>query len=86
MKICGITSEEDALLAVALGADALGFIFAPSSRQVTMATAREIASRVPSEVLTVGVFRGQSPQRIVEMAGIALASEDGRAIERHSLS
>ena len=34
VKICGQTSEEDALLSVALGADALGFIFAPSPRQV----------------------------------------------------
>ena len=35
IKICGVTNEEDALLAVALGADALGFVFAPGSpRQV----------------------------------------------------
>ena len=66
VKICGITTEEDALLAVALGADALGFIFAPSPRQVTVGLVREIASRVPPEVLTIGVFRGQSPQRIVD--------------------
>lgn len=80
VKICGITSEEDALLAVALGADALGFIFAPSPRQVTVALARDIASRLPNEVMTVGVFRGQSPQRIVETmqeAGLRTAQLHG---------
>jgi phosphoribosylanthranilate isomerase len=57
VKICGITNEEDALLAVAMGADAVGFVFAPSTRQITPALARDIAKRLPPEVLTVGVFR-----------------------------
>jgi phosphoribosylanthranilate isomerase len=71
VKICGITSEEDALLAVALGADALGFVFAASSRQVSMATARDIARRLPPEVLTVGVFRDELPERVVEITQAA---------------
>ena len=66
VKICGTTSEEDALLAVALGADAVGFIFAPSPRQVTPTTAADIVKRLPPEIVTVGVFRGDSPQRIVD--------------------
>ena len=37
VKICGITSEADALLCISLGADAVGFIFAPSPRQVVRA-------------------------------------------------
>ena len=43
VKICGTTSEEDALLAVAMGADAVGFIFAPSPRLVAPKVAGEIA-------------------------------------------
>jgi phosphoribosylanthranilate isomerase len=67
VKICGITSEEDALLAVAMGADAVGFVFAPSPRQVTPSVAAAIATRLPPEVLTVGVFRDEAPARVVEI-------------------
>jgi phosphoribosylanthranilate isomerase len=66
IKICGITTEADALLAVALGADAIGFIFAPSSRQVSAQATRRIIERVPPEILTVGVFRNEAPARLVE--------------------
>jgi phosphoribosylanthranilate isomerase len=66
VKICGITNEEDALAAVALGADAVGFVFAPSTRQVTVGTARDIARRLPPEVMTVGVFRDQSPDFVID--------------------
>jgi phosphoribosylanthranilate isomerase len=64
IKICGITNEQDALLAVALGADALGFVFAPSPRQVAPSKVREIVRRLPSEIVTVGVFRDELPKRI----------------------
>ena len=57
VKICGVTSEEDALLAVAMGADAIGFNFVPSSpRFLAAARAADIAKRLPSEILTVGIF------------------------------
>jgi phosphoribosylanthranilate isomerase len=56
IKICGNTSLEDALLAVEAGADAVGFVFAPSPRRVTVAEAAAIASRLPSNVEKVGVF------------------------------
>jgi phosphoribosylanthranilate isomerase len=67
VKICGITTEEDALLAVAMGADAIGFVFAPSSRQIAPARAADIAKRLPPEILTVGVFRDEAPQRVVDL-------------------
>jgi phosphoribosylanthranilate isomerase len=67
VKVCGTTSEEDALLAVAMGADAVGFIFAPSPRMVAPGAVADIVKRLPPEILTVGVFRDQSPERVVEI-------------------
>jgi phosphoribosylanthranilate isomerase len=67
VKICGITSEEDALLAVAMGADAVGFVFAPSTRQLQPVQAYDIVRRLPPDVLTVGVFRDELPQRVVDI-------------------
>lgn len=66
VKICGITNEEDALMATALGADAVGFVFAPSTRQVSVGTVRDIAKRLPPEIVTVGVFRDQAPQLVID--------------------
>jgi phosphoribosylanthranilate isomerase len=65
VKICGTTSEEDALLAVALGADALGFVFAPSPRMVSPIRVADIVKRLPREILTIGVFRNEVPERVV---------------------
>ena len=82
VKICGTTSEEDALLAVAMGADALGFVFAPSPRQVSAALARDIVRRLPPEVLTVGVFRDEIPERVVEIVnGIGLKGAQLHGVE-----
>jgi phosphoribosylanthranilate isomerase len=69
VKICGITTEKDALLAIALGADALGFVFAPGSpRMVTVDEATDIVKHVPyDEVLTLGVFRDERPERVAEI-------------------
>ncbi len=66
IKICGITNEEDALMAVGLGADMLGFLFAPSDRQVSVGTVRDIVKRLPPDVHTIGVFRDQSPEEVNE--------------------
>jgi phosphoribosylanthranilate isomerase len=73
VKICGITTEADALLAVGLGADAVGFVFAPSPRQVAPQAVRRIIERVPPEILTIGVFRNEAPARVVDIVnGIGL--------------
>ena len=57
MKICGITSTEDALAAVDAGADALGFMFyEPSPRYLSAEKAADIILDLPEQVARVGVF------------------------------
>jgi len=57
IKICGITRAEDALAVAALGADAIGFVFyGPSPRNISIDSARDIASALPPFVSTVGLF------------------------------
>jgi len=56
VKICGLTSLEDALAAARAGADALGFVLAPSPRQVEPDRVRDIVRRLPALLPTVGVF------------------------------
>jgi phosphoribosylanthranilate isomerase len=67
VKIEGITTEEDALLVVAMGADAVGFVFAPSPRQIAPQVAADIAKRLPPEIVTIGVFRDEVPARVVKI-------------------
>jgi phosphoribosylanthranilate isomerase len=81
VKICGITSEADALLAVGMGAAAVGFVFAPSPRQMAPAAVADIVKRLPHETTTVGVFRDEAPSRVVEIANaIGL-----RAVQLHGM-
>jgi phosphoribosylanthranilate isomerase len=68
VKICGITSEADALLAVGMGATAVGFMFAPSPRQMAPVAVADIVKRLPHETVTVGVFRDEAPRRVIEIA------------------
>lgn len=57
LKICGITSKEDAVYAAESGADAIGLVFyEPSPRSVTMEQAEDIVAGLPPFVTTVGLF------------------------------
>ncbi len=69
VKICGITNKEDAQAAVSLGADALGFVFAKSPRQVTKEQARDVIHGLPPFVSPVGVFVDKSADTIKEICG-----------------
>jgi phosphoribosylanthranilate isomerase len=69
IKICGITSVQDALLAVEAGADAIGLIFwARSRRAVDVERARAITRELPPLVSTVGVFVDETPDRVRSVA------------------
>ena len=69
VKICGITNEADARVAVESGANALGFNFYPESpRYVTPLRAREIVKSVPGAYLKVGVFVNPSLLDLKEIA------------------
>ena len=71
VKICGITSLEDAMAAVRSGADALGFIFAESPRRVQPDQVKEIISQLPPLVQTIGVFV-ETPVEKMEMMRISI--------------
>lgn len=80
VKICGITNSEDALAAVEWGADALGFVFAPSPRQVTAEQVAKIVAQLPPFICKVGVFVDSSPEIVWETlsaCGLDLAQLHG---------
>jgi phosphoribosylanthranilate isomerase len=80
VKVCGITNYQDASMAVELGADALGFIFAPSPRGIAPEEARGIIRAIPPFVQAVGVFVDEDPvtiRRIVHLCGLDLVQLHG---------
>ena len=83
IKICANTSLADAMLAVDAGADAVGFIFAPSPRQVSVEQVAAIAPALPSEIEKIGVFVDSTFEQIepavhtCELTGVQLHFEGG---------
>nr|WP_245301464.1 phosphoribosylanthranilate isomerase [Virgibacillus natechei] len=68
VKICGIKTEEAAQTAVNAGADFIGFVFAPSKREITAEDAATIAQSIPPSVKKVGVFVNETIETMTEIA------------------
>ncbi len=81
VKICGITSLEDAIMCVEAGADALGFNFySHSPRYIEPQAVRKIMDQLPADVLTVGVFVNEETElvkQITTRAGVAAVQLHG---------
>jgi phosphoribosylanthranilate isomerase len=67
VKICGITNLEDAMAAVRWGADAIGFVFAPSPRQVTRQQVANIVAGLPPFICKAGVFVDSELEEVKEI-------------------
>jgi phosphoribosylanthranilate isomerase len=81
IKICGTTSLEDALSSIEAGADALGFIFAPSKRRILPEMAQKIIRELPPNIEKIGVFLDAGAHGIrqivreVDLTGIQMHGE-----------
>ena len=68
VKICGLTRIEDVRLASSLGADAVGFVFAPGPRRLSVDHARGLVAAVPAWVSRVGVFGPDEREEAIAIA------------------
>ena len=85
VKICGLSNIEAVKTAVSAGADYIGFVFAPSKRQVTLEQAAELAKFIPSHIQKVGVF--VSPGRAelleaVDKVGLDFVQVHGKVVDK----
>jgi len=80
VKLCGLRTEADVATAADVGADAVGFVFGPSPRQVDIETARRLVAAVPQPILAVGVFGNVPIEQIlhcVRASGVAVVQLHG---------
>ncbi len=80
IKVCGITNLEDGLIVSNFGADALGFIFAPSPRNIEPEIAKNIIEKLPPFITTVGVFKNERldvVNKIISLTGIDVVQLHG---------
>lgn len=70
VKICGLTNRDDTLAAVDAGAQAVGFVFAPSPRRAVPAEIARFIHEIPPDVCRVGVFVDESPEEIERLAAL----------------
>ena len=85
VKICGLSTKEAVKTAVSAGADYIGFVFAPSKRQVTVEQATELAKFIPSHIQKVGVFVSPSRTELLEAVdkvGLDLVQVHGRVVDK----
>lgn len=64
VKICGLKEQQHVQAAIEAGTDAIGFVFAPSKRQVSVQQAQQLAKHVPEGVLKIGVFVNPSAEEL----------------------
>jgi phosphoribosylanthranilate isomerase len=69
VKICGVTDIAGAQAAVAAGADAVGFVFAQSTRRVDLERALAISATIPPFIARVAVFRHPDPAEVLQVTG-----------------
>lgn len=71
VKVCGLSTAQDVDVAVAHGADAVGFVLTESVREIPVQCAAELVKAVPAGIATVAVFRGEDIGKVLERAGQA---------------
>ena len=84
VKICGLSTKGAVETAVSAGADYIGFVFAPSKRQVTLDQATELAKLIPSHIQKVGVFVSPSQSELleaIEKVGLDLVQVHGQVAD-----